>query len=536
MSDILPPDLNPRQLEAATHPGGPLLITAGAGSGKTKTLTSRLLHLISIGTLPESIIAITFTNKAASEMKERAERLIKNKSDSMPFIGTFHSFGARILRSEAKTLGRTPGFTVFDEDDSIRLIKNIIKKENLDPKKYPYKIIRHKISKVKNELISPDEDEDDLLPQLFFLYEESLKAQNGFDFDDLVQKPVSIFLSDENIINKYRNRFNHILVDEYQDINTAQYRLIRLLAQNHRNLTVVGDDHQSIYGFRWSDFRNFLNFEKDWPDAKTVVLDQNYRSTKNIVSAASAVISNNKCQRPKTLWTENREGNPIKVAGFETAEGEADWIASAISPEKRISSAILYRTNAQSRPIEQALIFNRIPYVIFGGLRFYDRKEIKDIIAALRVAANPLDEISKERLLKEFRKTKIRPIIDELPKMGEVCSPMELIGYILKETDYIASLKTDFKNAEERIENVSELISYAESFNSLSEFLERVSLLQSTDQPKGEGAVRLMTIHMAKGLEFGNVFIAGASDGILPHERSLFKIADLEEERRLMYV
>jgi len=543
MSAILPHDLNPKQLEAATYPGGPILITAGAGSGKTKTLTSRLLYLIGEGITPQSIIAITFTNKAAAEMKERAERLISSMSESgktntSPFIGTFHSFGARILRNDAPLVGRTNRFTVFDEDDSVRLIKRIIKQEGLDQKKYPHSVIRHKISKVKNELVEPESDDDEMFPRLFGLYEDGLRSQNAFDFDDLIQKPVSIFLADRKILNKYKNRFNHILVDEYQDINTVQYRLIRLLAEDHRNLSVVGDDHQSIYGFRWSDFRNFLNFEKDWPEAKIVVLDQNYRSTKTIVSAASAVIGNNKYQRPKTLWTDNDEGKPIKVSGFGTPEGEAEWIASSVLENDPSATAILYRTNAQSRPIEQALIMNRVPYMIFGGLRFYDRKEIKDIVAALRLAYNPLDEMSKERLLKEFRKTKIRPVIEELPRMGEVCSPVELIGYILKETYYVASLKIDFKNAEERIENISELVSYARDFDSLSDFIERISLLQSTDQPRGEEdkAVRLMTVHMAKGLEFDNVVIAGASDGILPHERSLFKNADLEEERRLMYV
>jgi len=540
MSAILPHDLNPKQLEAATHPGGPILITAGAGSGKTKTLTSRLLYLIGEGIKPESIIAITFTNKAAAEMKERAEKLISSMSDAptSPFIGTFHSFGARILRSEARLVGRTPGFTVFDEDDSVRLIKKILKQEGLDLKKYPYQVIRHKISKVKNELVEPESDDEEMFPRLFSLYEEGLKAQNSFDFDDLIQKPVSIFLSNRQTLDKYKNRFNHVLVDEYQDINTVQYRLIRLLAEEHRNLSVVGDDHQSIYGFRWSDFRNFLNFEKDWPEAKIVVLDQNYRSTKTIVNAASAVIGNNKFQRPKTLWTDNDEGKPIKVSGFETPESEAEWISGSIRGTDTVNTAVLYRTNAQSRPIEQALIMNRVPYMIFGGLRFYDRKEIKDIVAALRVAYNPLDEMSKDRLLKEFRKAKIRPVIAELPHMGEICSPVELIGYILKETDYLAYLKVDFKNAEERMENISELISYAGNFTVLGEFIERISLLQSTDQPRGEEdkAVRLMTVHMAKGLEFDNVFIAGVSDGILPHERSLFKNADLEEERRLMYV
>lgn len=539
MAGILPHDLNPNQLEAASYAGGPLLITAGAGSGKTKTLTSRLLYLLSEGVPGNQIVAITFTNKAAEEMKRRANSVIPadKKEDGLPFIGTFHSFGARIMRKEAKNFGRTGAFSIFDENDAVKLVKKILKDGDFDKVRYPFGLVRKSISRAKDELSR--ELGDDRLEFIYGRYEAELKRQNAFDFDDLIEKPARLFESFPEALSDYQNRFRYFLVDEYQDINTAQYRLVKLLSDKERNLSVVGDDHQSIYSFRSADFRNFLNFERDFPDAKVVVLDQNYRSTKNIVSASSAVISNNKNQRPKTLWTENETGDPIKIYGFDSPEGEAEWLAENIRPDG--NSAVLYRTNAQSRPIEQALVFNGIPYFVYGGLKFYDRKEIKDIVSALRYAVNPSDEVSKERLLKEFKKTKVKPVLSALPEMAESLSPVEFIGYLLKETDYFTTLRSD-KNYEERMENIGELISFAESFKSVAELVERVSLLESTDQPRQNGSnggavpVRLMTIHMAKGLEFDNVFLVGASESILPHERSVFKEDDLEEERRLMYV
>ncbi len=539
MAGILPHDLNPNQLEAASYAGGPLLITAGAGSGKTKTLTSRLLYLLSKGVPGNQIVAITFTNKAAEEMKRRANSVIPadKKEDGLPFIGTFHSFGARIMRKEAKNFGRTGAFSIFDENDAVKLVKKILKDGDFDKVRYPFGLVRKSISRAKDELSR--ELGDDRLEFIYGRYEAELKRQNAFDFDDLIEKPARLFESFPEALSDYQNRFRYFLVDEYQDINTAQYRLVKLLSDKERNLSVVGDDHQSIYSFRSADFRNFLNFERDFPDAKVVVLDQNYRSTKNIVSASSAVISNNKNQRPKTLWTENETGDPIKIYGFDSPEGEAEWLAENIRPDG--NSAVLYRTNAQSRPIEQALVFNGIPYFVYGGLKFYDRKEIKDIVSALRYAVNPSDEVSKERLLKEFKKTKVKPVLSALPEMAESLSPVEFIGYLLKETDYFTTLRSD-KNYEERMENIGELISFAESFKSVAELVERVSLLESTDQPRQNGSnggavpVRLMTIHMAKGLEFDNVFLVGASESILPHERSVFKEDDLEEERRLMYV
>ena len=546
----LPHDLNPSQFEAVKHISGPLLITAGAGSGKTKTLTSRLLFLLSQGVPGREIVAITFTNKAAEEMKRRATASFANQQN-IPFIGTFHAFGARILRKEATAFDRSSSFSIFDESDAIKLIKQILKNGDFDKIQYPFGKVRRQISKSKDELSSSFADER--VEYIYNQYETELKRQNAFDFDDLIGKPVRFFESFPQKLEEYQNRFRYFLVDEYQDINTAQYRLIKLLSDKEKNLSVVGDDHQSIYSFRSADFRNFLNFERDFPNAKIVILDQNYRSTKNIVSASSAVIHHNKNQRPKTLWTNNEEGSLIHIQGFYSAEREAEWLASNISDNQ--NTAVLYRTNAQSRPIEQACIFNGIPYFIYGGLRFYDRKEIKDIVSAMRYATNPADELSKERLLKEFKKTRVRPIIDALPEMASSLSPVEFIGYLLKETAYLESLRND-KNFEERQENIGELISFASGFSSVDELIERISLLESTDQPKSIGQekqrsdslqnttasqnnkspIRLMTIHMAKGLEFDNVFLVGASENILPHERAIFKEDDIEEERRLMYV
>lgn len=540
MSGILPHDLNPKQLEAATAPDGPLLITAGAGSGKTKTLTARLLYLIDKGVPAESIIAITFTNKAAGEMKSRAETLLRSRGvNGSPFIGTFHSLSARFLRSEARLLGREPSFSIYDDDDSTKVIKNALKALDIDKDKRSVSGLKNKISRVKNELLDPFDfaEGDANFLSVYRKYEEMLLEQNAFDFDDLIGKLAFVFETHPEVLSRYQDRFTHFLVDEYQDVNTAQYRLTSLLASRHKNLNVVGDDHQSIYSFRSADFRNFLNFEKDYPEAKIITLDQNYRSTKTIIGAAAAVIAQNKYQRPKTLWTENEDGEPIRVARFPRADMEADWIANSIIGEDRGGTAVLYRTNAQSRPIEQALIFNRIPYAVFGGLKFYDRKEIKDIVAAMRLTANPKDGASSERILKEFGKIRGRKLIESLPGAASF-TPAELIGYILKETDYAASLKKEFKNFEERMENLSELIAFSGNFSSLGEMIERISLLESAESPRGDerNSVRLMTIHMAKGLEFDSVFLAGVDDGTLPHERSLASADDIEEERRLMYV
>ncbi|MCL4406357.1 MAG: UvrD-helicase domain-containing protein [Patescibacteria group bacterium] len=533
---IIPQNLNDRQLEAATAGDGPLLITAGAGSGKTRTLTQRLAFLIQKGVPADQIVAITFTNKAAEEIKRRVYPEIK--SGRTPFLGTFHSLGARILRQEP-SFGRTRGYVIFDDDDSLKLIKNIVKSLDLDKERFPAASYLGKISRVKSELLRPEDLGDDMGIKIFENYEAGLVEANAFDFDDLIEKVVRLFSESPDALAKYRDQFRHILVDEYQDINQSQYELVRLLASGHRNLSVVGDDAQSIYSFRGSDFRNFLNFEKDWPEAKVVTLDQNYRSTKNIISAAGEVIRHNTLQRPKTLWTDNSEGDLIKVFGAYDAEGEAEWLAEKIIDlGDWENTAVLFRTNAQSRPIEQYFIYNQIPYQIYGGLKFYERKEIKDVVACLRYGFNPRDMISRERIESSFNRKPATELIERLPEMAASLSPAELIGFILQTANYPALLATKFKNSEERMENIGELVGFAAEAKSLEELLEKISLFQANDEIKGADrpGVKMMTIHLSKGLEFKNVFIVGVNEGLLPHHRSLASKDELEEERRLMYV
>jgi len=525
------------QKEAVEHGEGPLLIAAGAGSGKTRTLTQRLIYLIKKGIKPDKIVAITFTNKAAGEMKGRIwGELGGSTPKELPFVGTFHSFCARILRKEAKRLGRTSSYVIFDSNDSKKLVRKILKSIDHPGAKTPAKTEKE-ISRIKNNLLEPDELEEPTRT-VFEKYEAELTRQNAFDFDDLIEKVVRLLKSDETTLRKYQNMYEYILVDEYQDINTSQYELVKLLAGRHKNLNVVGDDQQSIYGFRWSDFTNFLNFERDWPDAKIIKLGENYRSTANIVSAAAHVIENNKLQRKKKLWTSNNEGDLIKVVGMDDQDEEANIVVDTIIERGRGESAVLYRTNAQSRAIEDALNFRSIPYEIFGGIRFYERKEIKDLVAALRFGLNPKDEISKDRIEKTFKKKIREELIENLPKQAKELNPLELLGYILKTTDYFSYLASGFQNSEERAENVAELVRFASTFNSLSELVERIALLQATDKidESEEPPVKLMTIHLAKGLEFDDVYIAGVSEGLLPHQRSLLSQEELEEERRLTYV
>lgn len=562
-------DLNERQLEAVNHKNGPILIVAGAGSGKTKTLTTRLIKLIESEVNPSNIIAITFTNKAANEMKERVQRFNhRTPNIEQLFIGTFHSLGVRILKAESKFLKRNPAFTIYDNDDSVSLVKKILKEMDISKEDVNPLAIYKKISRVKNELLDVEEYLDKKQKNIYQAYEEALMKSNGFDFDDLIEKVVWIFKNHLSVLKKYQNRFQYILVDEFQDVNPAQYQFVKLLAQEHQNLGVVGDDAQAIYGFRGSDFRNFLNFDSDWPNANVVKLEQNYRSTKTIITAASAVIQNNKFQKPKDLWTDNEEGSSVRIVATNDQEEEAAFVAQqiikchceappagraeAISQDRHASlamtgaksTAILYRTNAQSRAIEQELIVNRIPYKIFGGLKFYERKEIKDIIAALRLASNPKDAVSAERIRKTLLKANAEYLCRELPRLGKELTILQLINFFLENGGYFEYLDKKFKNSSERIENINELISYASEFKDLPEFLERVSLLQSADAPAKtlvasghtQSPVHLMTIHLAKGLEFDNVFVIGCDEGLLPHQMSYGSQDELEEERRLMYV
>lgn len=537
--------LNPKQAEAAHHPGGPILIAAGAGSGKTHTLISRIKYLLDDLRVPPSrILAITFTNKAALEMQRRIA------SPPELFIGTFHSFGARLLRREAQRAGRTDRFTIFDNDDSFSLLKQVLRAMNLSKETYNPPAMHALIGTVKNECALPEHAalnnakiDPAAFTALFNEYEQALKNNNAFDFDDLIEKPVRLLRAEDDVRQKYAARYDHILIDEYQDINNAQYELVRLLAGTHNNISVVGDDAQSIYKFRGADFRNFLNFERDWPNAKIVLLEENYRSTPTILEAANSIIKNNVFQKQKNLWTGNPEGERIRVYAAQNENDEAEWIVKSAVARMRAgialeNMAIIYRTNAQSRALEQTLIAAGIPYRIFGGIRFYERKEIKDIVAGLRFAENPQDTVSAERIAKNFSQAKSRRILDHMPRLAAELTVIQLIDYFLDSTEYLEYLNNNYKNAEERLENIQGLISFAEPFGNkgLSAFLEQITLMQSHDAPQGKTGVNLMTIHLSKGLEFETVFIAGASEGILPHHRSYGTPEELEEERRLMYV
>lgn len=556
--------LNPQQKIAAEAPISPLLIVAGAGTGKTRTLTSRILHLIKEGMPPERICAITFTNKAAAEMADRIRRGAPH--GTKPYIGTFHSLGARILRKECRMLGREPNFAIFDDHDSFDLVKKAMKvalsKEISEKKKKKENaaFFAREISEIKNldaaaKSKNISEKNPDVM-RIFTLYEEALERNNAFDFDDLIEKPVAMFQSHPAILKKYQGMFDAVLVDEYQDINPKQYEFIRLLAEGHQNITVVGDDEQTIYSWRHADIKIFLNFDKDWPRAKVHFLEENYRSTGNIINAASAVVQNNRFRTPKKLWTRAEGGEPITIFEAWGENDEAAWIAEEAG-KLRISSAkqhaehapttaILYRTNAQSRAIEQALIRANIPYQIFGGLKFYERREVKDAVAALRYASNKKDEISKERLEKNLSKKKFVAFRNAIPADAKP-KPTDILKVFLASFSYFDYLESNFLNADERQENIAELINFASGFEDLGELLERLSLLQATDDVREDAAekkdhapkqdkVTLMTIHMAKGLEFDAVFIAGAAEGLLPHIRSIDAEASIEEERRLMYV
>lgn len=475
-------------------------------------------------------------------MKERV--MAQLSYATMPFVGTFHSLGVRILKQEAKLAGRTSAFSIFDDSDTMSTIKSIMKKMNIPKDDYNPMMVRNKISSVKNELLEPEELLQKKLLAIFNEYEATLQKSNAFDFDDLLEKVVRIFKTHPAVLEKYRRQFQYVLVDEFQDVNTSQYQFVKLLAEQHRNLSVVGDDAQSIYAFRGSDFRNFLNFEKDWPGAKVVKLEQNYRSTGTIIAAASAVITHNTMQKPKELWTDNDAGEPITMIAAEDGDHEADAIVrELLARVKGKTAAIIYRTNAQSRAIEQALIAANISYRIFGGLKFYERKEVKDVVAGLRVAFNSKDSASKERIEKTFTKNIARHVIEEMPRLAQELSVLQLINFFLENTRYFDQLDRKFHNAQERVENINELIHFASEFNSLGEFLERVSLLQSADQPvnnrrgvANNARVHLMSIHLAKGLEFNMVFVVGCNEGLLPHQMSYSAMDELEEERRLMYV
>ena len=605
-------DLNPSQREAVAATEGPVLVVAGAGSGKTRVLTYRVAHLIrDLHVAPDSILAITFTNKAANEMRERVGTLVGGMVRSM-WVSTFHSACVRILRREAHRLGYRSGFSIYDDADSLRLIRMVTKDLDLDSKRFPDKAMKAVISKAKNELVDFESFADsgdgffhEQVADIYRLYQQRLVEASAMDFDDLLMVTVELLAAFPDVAEHYQQRFRYVLVDEYQDTNRAQYMLVKQLTETHRNLCVVGDSDQSIYKFRGADIRNIRDFEKDYPDARVIVLDQNYRSTETILDAANSVIANNTKRTPKHLWSDRGKGVPILRYEAEDEHDEAGFVVDEVERLQGegfnlADMAVFYRTNAMSRVIEDVFVRRGVPYTVVGSVKFYDRKEIKDAVAYLRVLVNPSDEVSVKRILNEpkrgigstsvahvdrFSQSQGISFFEGLERAAEIpqLTPraqksilefVSLIGLlrkraddggvkavaqaVLDDTGMLASLEsTRTIEAMGRVENLRELVGVASEFESASEgavigdeeyddldnvrrleiFLESTALVSDVDEwDEGAGAVTLMTLHTAKGLEFPAVFILGMEDGVFPHMRSLGDPDELEEERRLAYV
>lgn len=600
MDEILK-NLNPRQKEAVTIADGPILILAGPGSGKTRVLTHRLAYLIKSGISSTNILAVTFTNKAADEMKLRVAKLLNdvNQHKGMSFtpldarrltgfIGTFHAFCLSILRKEIDNLGYKRNFFIYDEDDQLSLIKKIIQELEINKDQFPAKKISGTISALKSDGLDSITYEkvareyfEKTVSKIYSAYQRELKNKNALDFDDLIGLTVKLFEEFPEILQKYQEKFKYILVDEYQDTDPIQYRLIKLLSSKYKNLCVVGDDAQSIYSFRNADFRNILNFEKDYPEAKIVTLDQNYRSTQNILDAASKLISKNIYQKAKNLWTENQAGPPISIVETLNEKAEAEFIVKKIKEflktgYKLNDVAVFYRTNAQSRALEEAFIRYHISYKLVGAVRFYQRKEIKDLVSYLKfidtndlisleriINAPPrgIGEITFQKIIKcglekmaaEKKEVEIfYKLIQRVKKTAQKESLSNVLKFILKETNYRNYLKKNYGDNilqsgipedELRWQNIEELINVAADYDGikppdgLMEFLEKTALLTDADEiNESKELVHLMTLHSAKGLEFPIIFIIGCEEGILPHSRSLIDPLDIEEERRLFYV
>lgn len=568
--------LNPAQKEAVETLSGPVLILAGAGSGKTKTLTHRIANLIANGVLPGEILALTFTNKAAREMRERLARLLdrENSYNFMPWMGTFHAICVKILRVEAENVGLDKNFVIYDTDDRLALIKRAMKALDISDKRVKPKAAEAAISKAKNEGEDPDEMMADAyypnqrdIAAIYGKYEDMRQKANAVDFDDLLLYVARMLKNRKDIREKWSKRFRHILIDEYQDTNHIQYQIVKLLVNEERNICCVGDDWQSIYSWRGADFTNILNFERDFPGAKVIKLEQNYRSTQNILDAAQKVITKNVQRSDKVLFTEAGKGAPITIQQARDEQDEARWVAMTIKKLRRPLSdyAVLYRTNAQSQAFEKAFMDYRIPYKLVGGVRFYDRKEIKDIVAYLHLIVNPRDVISLTRVInvptrgigeKSVQKIlsgdisgltaksaaayeKFVQVLAYLrEKNADGVAPADLIEELLRKIDYRGYLNDgDALKAEERNENLTVLVGEAGQYETLDEFLADAALMSSSDEEAGKDAVTLMTLHAAKGLEFPVVFLVGLEEGLLPHVRSMDESAeDVEEERRLTYV
>ncbi|MBE6183809.1 DNA helicase PcrA [Heyndrickxia ginsengihumi] len=601
LTDRLLTGLNPEQKEAVKTTEGPLLILAGAGSGKTRVLTHRVAYLmVEKGVNPYNILAITFTNKSAREMKERIAGIMGGTADEV-WISTFHSMCVRILRRDIDRIGINRNFTILDSTDQQSVIKGILKEKNIDPKKYDPRTILGTISSAKNELISPEEYAShvgdyygQVVSDIYEAYQKRLLKNQALDFDDLIMMTIQLFKRVPEVLEFYQRKFQYIHVDEYQDTNKAQYMLVKMLAQRFQNICVVGDNDQSIYRWRGADITNILSFEKDYPRAKVIMLEQNYRSTKKILQAANKVIENNVNRKPKNLWTENPDGQNIIYYRADSEQAEGQFVAGKIkeltaSGKRKLSDfAVLYRTNAQSRVIEEVFMKSNIEYNIVGGIRFYDRKEIKDILAYLRLIANPDDDISLQRIINVPKRgigstsldkiaryaqeqdismfnaiqeadfigvspkiskaaREFYDLIRNFTQMQDYLSVTELVEELLEKSQYREMLKMEKSlESQSRLENIEEFLSVTKDFEksnddkSLIAFLTDLALvadidrLDEDDTPKD--AVVLMTLHSAKGLEFPIVFLIGMEEGVFPHSRSLMEEAEMEEERRLAYV
>lgn len=540
MTEILN-ELNKQQKEAVVASGSPLLILAGAGSGKTRVLTVRVAYLISQKTVaPENILLLTFTNKAAEEMMKRVNKLVGTQA----YGGTFHSFCARVLRRFATEADLSQNFVIFDVADQLDTIKQAMELVGVDSKSVKPSSVLAAISEAKNELISPAEyagfargNFSLSVARVYLAYQQLLNKYHALDFDDLLVKTVKLFQENSEVLDTLQEQYKYILVDEYQDTNKAQYQITKLLASKYKNLTVVGDASQAIYSWRGADFRNLLLLKMDYPDLVTINLEQNYRSTQTILDAAFQVISKNKNHPILKLWTDKGLGQKIRVFEAETELQEAQFVLREIRG-KYSDYAVLYRTNAQSRVLEEAFLHAGIPYTLVGGVRFYERKEIKDVLAYLRLIVNPEDEISRKRAEKngKGRLNKLLAISDQL----SVEEPtLKILDRVLETTNYIGQYNELLEEDAARLENIKELRSVATQFPKLVEFLENIALTERESRRTGEfknGAVTLMTMHAAKGLEFKTVFLVGMEEGLFPHSRSLMDPAQMEEERRLCYV
>lgn len=544
--------LNPKQQEAVTCWGSPLLILAGAGSGKTKTLTHRAAWLSrEKGISPENILMLTFTNKAGREMKERITKLLSNSVTSVPWAGTFHSFCAKILRTNGKHIGIPPGFVIYDTTDQEDAIKEIIKKRN-EVNLKPQSVLTA-ISQAKNELIDALEYAEYArdtwqrkIAAIFIEYKSLLKKNSALDFDDLLLETVRL-LKNKQILEKYQNRIEYVLVDEWQDTNKAQYEIVRLLCARDKNLTVVGDASQSIYSWRGANYRNLVYLKKDFPSLTIINLEQNYRSTQNILDAAYGIISKNRSHPILKLWTSNKKGELVKLYQARSEIQEASFVVREIEILTKEGAeyseiAILYRTNAQSRVLEEAFLHAGIPYVLVGAIRFYERREIKDVISYLRLLLNPDDSVSYKRAEK-IGKGRLKKFEGFAKKYNHgSATTLEILDRVLQETGYLELYNKDIEEDLARLENIKELRSVAAEFPSLPEFLEQIALVETAQNSKktlspGQGqAVTLMTAHAAKGLEFRMVFVVGLEEGLFPHSRALMDDSELEEERRLAYV